>query len=279
LRCPAFQADGDVTTYLAAALLGVVQGLTEFLPISSSGHLILARAFFGWESTFGRAFDVACHVGTAAAVIAFFRADLVGLARAVPEALSRTPGANGRRLQLIIAGTIPIVIVGGLWSDAVDHVRTPVVVAVMLFLGSGLLLLIERVGRQGAGEEQLTALGAIVIGVAQAAALVPGLSRSGATIAAGMALGLRREAAARFTFLMSVPAIVAAAAKEGLEMRGHVLGPQDAWLFLIGMVTSAIVGYLTVKYFLQFLVRHRLDVFAWYRIVLAAVTVVWLVTR
>ena len=112
--------------------------------------------------------------------------------------------------------------------------------------------------------------GAFVIGVAQTAALVPGVSRSGATIATGMVLGLRREVAARFTFLMSVPAILAAAVKEGLELRGMPLGAADALLFAVGMVTSAVVGYLTVKYFIEFLATHRLDVFAWYRIALGA---------
>jgi undecaprenyl-diphosphatase len=261
---------------LAAVVLGAVQGLTEFLPISSSAHLILARAFFGWEGTFGLPFDVACHVGTLGAVVAFFRSDIAALVRAVPRALSAAPGADGRRLWLVVAGTVPIVIVGGLWSDAVDLVRTPAVAAWTLFIGAALLLFIERYGRQGAGEEALTLPGALAIGVAQAAALVPGVSRSGATIAVGMALGLRRAAAARFTFVMSVPAVLAAAVKQALELRGHPLTAADAWLFLIGMVTSGVVGYLTVKYFLQFLASHRLDVFAWYRVVLALVTFAWL---
>ena len=268
-----------MTTYLAAVCLGIVQGLTEFLPISSSAHLILARAFFGWEGTFGRAFDVACHVGTAGAVMAFFRSDLLSLLRAVPRALSGSPGVQGRRLWLIVAGTVPIVIVGGLWSDAVDGVRTPLVAATALLVGAGLLLLIERLGRQGAGEEALTIVGAVIIGIGQALALIPGVSRSGATIAAGMALGLRRDAAARFTFLMSLPAVLAAAVKESFELRGHPLGSQDVGLFLVGLVTSGVVGYFTVKYFLKFLAAHRLDVFAWYRVALAAATFIWLATR
>jgi undecaprenyl-diphosphatase len=115
--------------------------------------------------------------------------------------------------------------------------------------------------------------------MAQAAALVPGVSRSGATIAAGMALGLRRDAAARFTFLMSIPAIVAAAAKEALELRGAALSSDAAAFFAVGMISSAVVGYVTVKYFIRFLAAHRLDVFAWYRIALAAVTFAWLAAR
>lgn len=267
---------------VAAALLGVVQGLTEFLPVSSSAHLILARAFFGWDAdAFGLPFDVACHVGTLLAVVVFFRSDLTAMVRALPHAFSARPGADGRRLWLIAIGTIPVVIVGALiWSDAVEHAtRTPLVAAIMLLVGAGLLLGVERLGARGAGEERLTPGGALVIGTAQTIALVPGVSRSGVTIAAGMALGLRRDAAARFTFLLSVPAILAAAVKEGLELRHLAFGAADAQLFAVGFVTSAVVGYITVKYFIRFLATHRLDVFAWYRVGLAAVTFVWLGTR
>jgi undecaprenyl-diphosphatase len=270
---------------LAAALLGAVQGLTEFLPVSSSAHLILARAFFGWtadtDAPLGLPFEVACHLGTLAAVIVYFRADLAALVRAIPAAFSQAPGVHGRRLWLIAAGTVPILIVGGLiWSDRIEHAtRTPLVAAVALLVGAVLLLAIERAGERTKGEEALTMPGALLIGVAQSAALIPGVSRSGATIAAGMALGLRRDAAARFTFLMSIPAILAAAGKQGLELRHAVFTSEDAMLFAIGISTSAVVGYLTVKYFVRFLGRHRLDVFAWYRVALAAVTFVWLAAR
>jgi undecaprenyl-diphosphatase len=262
-------------TLLAAALLGMVQGLTEFLPVSSSAHLILARAFFGWDAgVFGSAFDVACHVGTLLAVVVFFRADIGALVRGIPAAL-RGPGEPaGRRVWLIAAGTIPIVIVGGLFGDAIElRVRTPMVAATALALGAARLLFIER------GEEVLTLGGAVIIGVAQAAALVPGVSRSGATIAAGMALGMRREVAARFTFLMSVPAILAAAVKKGLELGDMPVDAGVVGLFVVGMVTSGAVGYVTVKYFIRFLATNRLDVFAWYRLGLAAVTFAWLAAR
>lgn len=267
---------------VAAALLGVVQGLTEFLPVSSSAHLILARAFFGWDAeAFGLPFDVACHVGTLLAVIVFFRHDILAMIRAIPQAFSARPGSDGRRIWLIAAGTVPVVIVGALiWSDEVETAtRTPFVAAVMLLLGAGLLLAVEWLGARGAGEERLTPGGAFVIGIAQTAALVPGVSRSGATIAAGMALGLRRDVAARFTFLLSVPAILAAAAKEGIKLRHMAFTAADAQLFLVGLLTSALVGYLTVKYFIRFLATHRLDVFAYYRIALAGLTFAWLGTR
>jgi undecaprenyl-diphosphatase len=270
---------------LRAAWLGVVQGLTEFLPVSSSAHLILAREFFGWDAAWAPdlalAFDVACHVGTLLAVVIFFRRDLIELAVAVPRLFSRPLPPTARRLWLIAAGTIPVLIVGGLiWNDRIqDVVRTPVVAASMLAAGAVLLLAIERIGTGGGDESRLTWAGAMVIGVAQAAALVPGVSRAGATIAAGMAMGLRREAAARFTFLMSIPAIVAAAGKEAVELQSASPSPDAMPMFAVGMITSAVVGYLTVKYFIRFLAVHRLDVFAWYRLGLAAVTFAWLALR
>lgn len=268
-------------TLLAAVLLGVVQGITEFLPISSSAHLILARAFFGWDAEgLGLAFDVACHVGTLVAVLAYFRADILAMARALPEAIRAKAGPDGRRIRLIAIGTVPIVVVGLLFADWLERTtRTPEVAAVTLFAGAGLLLFIERVRNAGRGEEGLSMSGALLVGVAQASALVPGVSRSGATIATGMALGLRREVAARFTFLMSIPAILAAAGKEALALRTLPIGSHEAMLFAVGMATSGIVGYLTVKYLIRFLATHTLDVFAWYRIGLSIATVVWLVGR
>jgi undecaprenyl-diphosphatase len=266
---------------LAAALLGVVQGITEFLPISSSAHLILARAFFGWDAeVFGVAFDVACHVGTLIAVLVFFRADIAAMIRALPVVFGPAANPAARRIQLIVVGTVPIVIVGLLWADWLEATtRTPQVAAVALLVGAALLLFIERAGRQGRDEDALSATGALLIGAAQASALIPGVSRSGATIAAGMALGLRREVAARFTFLMSIPAILAAAAKKGLELRDVPLATSEIGLFAVGMATSAIVGYLTVKYFVRFLATHRLDVFAWYRVALSLATFAWLAAR
>lgn len=262
----------------SAVLLGAVQGVTEFLPVSSSAHLILVKAFFGWDTErFGLPFDVACHVGTLAAVLVFFRRDLFGMVAALPRVFDPTPDPDARRIRLIAIGTIPVVIVGLSLADVIESsMRTPVVAAAALGLGAGLLFLIERLHPEGADESRLGARGAFLIGVAQSAALVPGVSRSGATIAAGMALGLRRDVAARFTFLMSVPAVTAAAAKEGLKLRETSFGSEDAMLFLVGMAVSALVGYLTVKYFIRFLATHRLNVFAWYRLALAAATFAWL---
>ena len=266
---------------ISAALLGVVQGVTEFLPVSSSGHLILARAFFGWDpGRFGIPFDAACHVGTLLAVVAYFRDDVARLIAAAPGALRGREGEDERLGRLIIAGTIPIVIVGALFGDVIEaRIRTPLVVAINLVIGSIGLLWVERVGRQQRDARSLGYVEAVAIGIAQAAALAPGLSRSGATLTVSMFFGLKRDSAARFVFLMSLPAVFAVAVKEILDLSEVGLVGVPVTMMAVGLVVSAVVGYLTVKYFLRYLGSHSLAVFAYYRLALAAVTVVWLLTR
>ena len=266
---------------LQAAALGVVQGLTEFLPVSSSGHLILAREVLGIDAgALGLAFDVACHVGTLAAVVAYFWRDLAAMARAVPEALSWRPAGDARRLWLITAGTLPVIAVGVTAADVIEsRLRAPVVAAVMLALVAVVLLAVERFGRRDRQETSLGLGEAVLLGCAQAAALVPGVSRSGATIATGMARGLRRDEAARFSFLLGVPAILAAAGKEGLVLVSTGFAPGEWQLFVVGAGTSAVVGYATVAGFLRYLARHSLGVFAWYRLAVAAAFAVWFLVR
>jgi undecaprenyl-diphosphatase len=269
-------------SWLAAAVLGVVQGLCEFLPISSSAHLVLARAFFGWnvdEGSFGLAFDVSLHVGTLIALVLFFWRDILGILAALPEALTAQRGP-GKVARLIVIGTIPVVIAGALaakWLE--EHCRTPQVIAVTLILGAVWLLLAERLGTRQRQEDSLTAGGAFVTGVAEATAIVPGMSRSGSTISMAMLLGLTREAAARFSFLLGIPAILGAAVKEAPHIIKLGVSAQDGALFAIGTAVSAVVGYLTIRFFLRYLAGHSLDVFAYYRLALAAVTIVWLMTR
>jgi undecaprenyl-diphosphatase len=267
--------------YVEAIILGTVQGLTEFLPVSSSAHLILARALFGWDAEqLGMSFDVACHVGTLLAVVAYFRADLMAMAGAVPGMMRRPlwpADGPGRQMRLIAAGTVPVVIAGLLLAGSIEEtLRTPLVAACSLLVGAVLFLAVERVGTRTRGEASLTVLDAVIVGTAQAMALVPGVSRSGATITAGMFLGLRRDAAARFSFLLGVPAILAAALHEGLHLVKAGMTAEQAGIFLVGMTVSAVVGYATVKFFLKYLVDHTLAVFAWYRIALAAITFAWL---
>jgi len=263
---------------LQAVLLGVVQGLTEFLPVSSSAHLILARAFFGFDGErFGLPFDVACHAGTLAAILAYFRRDLLDMLRAVPRAWAPAEGDGPARLiWLVVIGTIPAVIAGGLAGDAIDAVRSPAVIAITLGAGGLLMMLAEKIGPQTRGGDTLSLGEALAIGVAQACALVPGVSRSGATITLGLVLGLRREAAARFSFLLSVPVMVAASGLEALKLSGEPMDALTVQLFAAGMVASGVVGYLTIRFFLRYLAANTLGVFAGYRIALAAVTAVWL---
>jgi undecaprenyl-diphosphatase len=182
--------------------------------------------------------------------------------------------------RLIIAGTIPIVIVGGLFGDVIEaRIRTPLVVAINLVIGAIGLMWAERLARR---EREPLALGygeALAIGIAQAAALAPGLSRSGLTLTVALYLGLRRETAARFVFLMSLPAVFAVAVKEVIDFWDVGLAGLPVTILAVGLVTSAIVGYITVKYFVRYLASHSLDVFAYYRFALAAVTLMWLAMR
>ena len=266
---------------VAAALLGVVQGLTEFLPVSSSGHLILARTFFGWDpGRFGLAFDVACHVGTFLAVAVYFRTEVVALLRAVPAALSGREGRWPRLGRLILVGTVPVAIVGLAFSDWVETtLRSPLVVAVALAVGAVGLILAERLGSQRRDGEDVSYGEALAIGLAQATALVPGVSRSGATLTVAMLFGLRRESAARFVFLLSLPAVFAAAVREGAVLAGTGVEGLPWSVFAVGLVVSGLVGYATVKYFIRYLADHSLTGFAVYRILLAAVAVAWLAAR
>ena len=259
-----------------AALLGVVQGLTEFLPVSSSAHLILCRAFFGIDvDQFGMIFDVALHLGTLAAVVIYFWNDLLRMLYALPKLFTDDPTA--RLMRLIVIASIPAVIVGGLFADTIEEtLRTPMATILTLVLGSIVFLVVEHMGEstRTRTERDLNLVDAVVIGTAQATALAPGISRSGATISAGMLMGVRRLDAARFSFLLGIPAILGAAAKEGIKLRHMGMTAEMGQLFLVGIASSAIVGYLTVRYLLKFLATHRLDLFAYYRLALALI--VWI---
>lgn len=263
-------------TSLQAALLGVVQGLTEFLPVSSTAHLIFARAFFGWDADrFGLAFDVACHVGTVAAVIVYFRHEVAAMIRAVPR-LFDLEDRDVRLIWLLVVGTLPAVVVGLAFGGFIeDHLRTVPVAAAMLAIVAIGLFWAERAGAKTRGERTITLWEALLIGCAQAAALVPGVSRSGATLIMALAIGLRRQDAAQFIFLLSIPAILGAAVEEAPKMVHAGLDGGVA-LVAIGVITSAVVGYVAVKYFIRYLAHHSLDVFAWYRLALAGAAMVWI---
>lgn len=268
-------------TSIQAALLGLVQGLTEFLPVSSSAHLILARAFFGFDGDkFGLSFDVACHVGTLLAVLVYFRSAVGRMIGAIPDVLNPRRNEAARLIWLLVVGTIPAVIVGALFNNIIEErLRTPQVAVATLSMVGVALIAADRIGSKTRDDRGLTMVEAFLIGCAQAAALIPGVSRSGATIIVALLLGLRRKEAAEFVFLLSIPAILAAAVHEMPKVLRAGLGGGEGQLFAIGIITSAITGYLAVRFLIRYLGNHSLDAFAWYRLALAAATVVWLVAR
>ncbi len=266
---------------LQAAILGVVQGATEFLPVSSSAHLIIARAFFGFDADkFGLAFDVACHVGTLIAVLVYFRDDVRRLVAALPDVFAPARSEDARLLWRLAVGTLPAIAVGLAFNKYIEeHMRTPEVAAAFLAIGGLLFFPAERLVAHDRSDRSLTYAEAFWIGCAQALALVPGVSRSGITLTVALFLGLRRGDAARFIFLLAIPAIIAAAGKEAPKMLKAGLAGGELSLFLIGIVMSAIVGYIAVKGFISYLGKHPLDLFGWYRLALAASVAIWLAAR
>jgi undecaprenyl-diphosphatase len=271
-----------VLELIEAIFLGVVQGLTEFLPVSSSGHLLLSQYFLGLDQErFGLSFDAAIHTGTVLAVVWFFQRDLFTMARAFLGSLPRPDfsDAQTRMAYLVLSATVPAALIGFLFEDFfATAVRSPWVVVFNLVFVGLLFLAAEALGRKTREASKLGVLGAVGIGLAQAAALVPGISRSGATITCGLFLGLRREEAARFSFLTSVPVTAAAAGLSLKEAAGEGMDGHEAAMFLAGSVSSAVVGYLAIRFLLRFLANHSLRIFAYYRFVLAAVVAVVLLS-
>jgi undecaprenyl-diphosphatase len=265
---------------LRAILLGVIQALTEFLPISSSAHLILVRDWIGLDSVDGLTFDVALHVGTVVALIAYFRRDLLLLSRGFFSSFRRLDlrgNVHQRLAWYIVLATVPAGVVGVLFDDFIERVlRNPQVIVFTLVAGGLLFLVVERIRRPSGGVDNVTLLTAMVIGVAQSLALVPGISRSGITIVTGMMLNIRRSEAARFSFLLSTPIMVAAGAKEAVDLGGRGLAGPEIAVLVAGALASAVVGWFVIKYLLKFLQGHRLDVFAYYRFILAAWVFFWL---
>jgi undecaprenyl-diphosphatase len=261
---------------LEAIVLGTVQGLTEFLPISSSGHLRIVPAFAGWEDP-GAAFTAVVQLGTMAAVLLYFRKDLWNITRGVLAGLRNRDARNTLewRMGMFIAlGTIPISIIGLALADTIENeFRSLELMGTMLIVAGLVLAWSERyrTDRPKRTVEQITVRDAAVVGFAQAAALVPGVSRSGATISAGLFLGLDRIAAARFSFLLSVPAVVLS----GLFELRHI-GDGDGYgtiPTLVGTLLAFIVGYASIAWLLRYITRHSFNIFVGYRLVLGVVVI------
>jgi undecaprenyl-diphosphatase len=271
-------------TFAQAIVMGVVQGLTEFLPVSSSGHLIIVPYLASWNDPFitSLAFSVMLHIGTLVALLVYFRADWL---RLVPAGLATIrdrsfEGDPDRRLAWLIAvATVPALILGVLLNDAVEQrFREVGLVALMLVVGGGILWLAERQGSRRLLPIDLTFPKALAIGGAQALALVPGISRSGISISAGLFAGLDRESAARFSFLMATPVTAAAAAYETFKVvtGGAGIVVEVAPLFA-GMAAALVSGLVAIAVLLRLLRTRSTDIFVVYRVILAAVVLVtWL---
>ncbi len=278
-----------LTMIIESIILGILQGATEFIPVSSSAHLIIVPWLLGWTdpALTSLPFDVALHLGTLAAVLAFFAKDWIRLIRGFFQSVieRRIGGDPDRRLAwLLLLGTIPGAIAGFLFEGAIDDLfhksGVPISAAAMLAMAAivaafgVILLLADRLARHTQGMENISLKQTILIGLSQALAIFPGVSRSGATIAAGLALGLKRDDAARFSFLLSAP-IIAGAGLKSLwdvvsDLKAGALSNTGLILFPAGFLAAAASGYLCIRFLLNYLQKHRIDLFMVYRWGLAA---------
>ncbi len=283
---------------IESIILGLIQGLTEFIPISSSAHLVIVPWLFGWNdpALTSLTFDVALHLGTLVAVLAFFADDWVRLIRAgLASLVERKIGADpDRRMAwFLVVGCIPGGIVGVLAESRINNLfhapGTPIVAAAMIVMAviiailGALLLAADRLATHARGMQQITWRDSILIGLAQALAVFPGVSRSGSTITAGLGLGLDRAAAARFSFLLSAPIIAGAGLQSLYEiykgLGSGAIARGDLILFPIGFIVAAVSGYLCIKYLLRYLQSHSTAVFVYYRWALAVLVILVAVVR
>ena len=260
-----------------AILLGITQGATEFAPVSSSGHLVVVPWLFGWSSAadpeLAKAFDVALHVGSFLGALVYFRADLTRYGRALGRSIgSRAITSLDERLAwALVVGTIPAAVVGATLEGTIEQrLGAPWLIAVMLAVGGVVLWAIDRWARRDRPLNSIRPSTGLYLGIAQALALQPGVSRSGITISAARAIGLGRDAAARFSFLLAMPVVLGAGIYKGLELARTGLQGY-AWAFFWGFVASAVSGFLVISFALRYLRTHSFAFFMWYRLVLAGV--------
>jgi undecaprenyl-diphosphatase len=266
-------------TIVQAIILGIVQGVTEFAPISSSGHLILVPWAFGWnivqDPALNKTFDVALHMGTFVGAVIYFRADLWRYINAFFASCRaraiRTP--DERIAWAIVIGTIPGMIVGAAFESVIeDTLGQPIIIAVMLAVFGVVLYVVDRVARHDRTFDSIGPRTGLFTGLAQALALQPGVSRSGVTITAARAIGLEREAAARFSFLLALPIIAGAGALKAVDLlQGGFQGYGGQ--FLAGFIAAAVSGFLVIWFLLRYLRRHDFLVFMVYRLAVAAIVI------
>jgi undecaprenyl-diphosphatase len=280
---------------IEVVVLGIIQGLTEFVPISSSAHLVIVPWLFKWSDP-GIPFDIALHLGTLVALLWYFWADWARLIRAgIASIVERKIGddINRRMAWFLVLGTIPGVIAGFLGESKIEQLfhkpNTPntlgamVAMAVIIALLGAALFIAERVAKHLRGLDKVTLKDAVIIGLSQALAIFPGVSRSGSTITAGLALGLQRDTAARFSFLLSAPIMLGAGLNSLLDVKNELasgaMATSDLFLYIIGFVVAAVSGYLCIKFLLRFLRKHSTDIFVYYRWALAVFIIVIAFTR
>jgi undecaprenyl-diphosphatase len=275
-------------TVIQAIILGIVQGATEFIPVSSSAHLIILPWLFGWNdpALTSLSFDVALHLGTLLAVLVFFAKDWIRLIGAWFTSIrERKIGADpDRRMAwFVIIGTIPGGIVGILAERKIEALfhkpgvpitqMAIIIMAIIIALLGSALFIADRVASHDKDGQKLTLKEVLIIGLAQALAVFPGVSRSGSTITAGLALGLKRDAAAKFSFLLSAPIIAGAGLKSLLDvyhsLKAGSMASGELILFPIGMIAAAISGYLCIGFLMTYLQNHKIDIFVFYRWALA----------
>ena len=258
-------------TLVQAIVLGAVQGVTEFLPISSSAHLILVPWIMGWPDQ-GLTFDVVLHAGTLIAILTFFWQDWYRMAASVFRRGREQEGTSSKLLFLVVGATIPGAVAGFLAQKVIETTLRSAFVLSITLIGVALLLwLAERTAHLNKDLEKLSVADAFSIGCAQALSLVPGTSRSGITIATGLFRGLTRQAAARFSFLLSAPITGGAALKKFLDLRHTGIADGDRLPMLFGFLSSLLMGYLTIKFFMRYLQRNTLQPFIVYRIAIGIV--------
>ena len=267
---------------LAAIVLGIVQGLTEFLPISSTGHILYVPALAGWPDP-GAAFSAVIQLGTMAAVLVYFRSDLWRMAVAFVKSfggdheLWRSSDTDGRLGWYIVIGTIPISIIGIVFKDQIENnVRTLALVAIVMILFSFVLMAADLKGAQDRDVKELTLKDGIIIGLFQALALIPGVSRSGSTISGGLFLGLDRESATRYSFLLSVPAVVLSGVFELRKIGDSSGASVGVAPTVVATVLAFISGYLAIAFLLRFVRTHNFSVFVIYRVVVGVLMLVLL---
>ena len=256
-------------TVLNAIILGAVQGLSEFLPISSSGHLIIVRQLFNWRTNSDLAFDAVLQLATVLALVVYFRKDIWHLTKVFFAMITRKTAEQKDKIMIwvITIGTIPAVIAGLLLQKYMETTfRSAVLVCIILIIGSGVMFFAEKFSKKN---EELTIKKGLWIGVFQCLALVPGFSRSGATISGGLFMGLSREEATRFSFLLSIPIVFGSGLKEFISLaRTGILATNNFSLFF-GSLTAFIVGIFAIEFLIRFLKRYPLNIFIYYRLILA----------